>query len=113
MVLQVRTVHEKLTQRVGSVGHLHAENPLDGQKVGHRMARRTDAANARRDVRHFGEASSTHHALEQARRLDNLHLDLLDLVVLDDDMHVAVALNAGDMVDVDLGFHLPLLGMWD
>ena len=68
------------------------------------MARRADAADARGDVGHLLEASASHHALEQASRLDDVHLDRLHLSVLDDHVHVAVALDAGDMVDLYRGF---------
>ena len=41
---------------------------------------------------------TAHHALEQARRFHYVHLDGFDLAVLDGHMHVAVALDAGDVI---------------
>ena len=41
---------------------------------------------------------------EQAGRLDDVHLDGFHFPVLDDHVHVAVALDAGDMIDVNRCF---------
>ena len=104
VVLQVRPIHQKVAQSARAVGHLDAKDALNGQKIGDHMARRADAANARGDVGNLFEAPSAHHALEQARRLHDVHLNGFDLSPVDDHVHVAVALDAGDMVDLNRGF---------
>ena len=87
-----------------AIGYLHAEDALDGQQVGDHVARRANAADARGNVGDLFEPATAHHALEQACRFDHVHLDGLHSPVLDDHVHVAVALDTGDMVDVYSGF---------
>ena len=67
------------------------------------MARRANAADAGRDIGAILVTLPTHHALEQARRLNDVHLDSLHHVVFDDHVHIAMALDARDMVDIKLG----------
>ena len=98
VVLQVAAVHQKLAQSARAVGDLHAEDALDGQDIGDHMACRADAAHAAGDIRHVGELAAHHHGLEQARRLHHVHLARFHRTVFDGQMHVAMALNAGDMV---------------
>ena len=97
-------VHQKLAQGPGAGRDLHAEDALDGLEVGDHVAGRADAADARGDVGHLAPAAAAHHALEQARRLHHVHLHGLHGAVLDDHVHVAVALHPCDMVHVYGGF---------
>ena len=106
VVLQVRPVDQKLAQGMRAIAHLDAEDALDRQKVGDHVARRADAADARGDVGDLGERAAAHHALEQARRLHDVHLAGCDRAVLDREVNVAVALDTRDMVNVDRTSHL-------
>ena len=98
VILQVAAVHQQLAQRARAVGDLHTEDALDGQDVGDHMACRADTAHAAGDIRHIGEFAAHHHGLEQASRLHHVHLARFHRTVFDGQMHVAMALNAGDMV---------------
>ena len=86
--------------------HLDAEDALDGQKVGDHMACRADAADARGDIGYLGKRAAAHHALEQTRRLHDVHLAGRDRTILDREVNVAVALDTRDMVNVDRTSHL-------
>ena len=103
MILQVGAIHEQLAQHLRTRRDFDAERILDRFKVGHAMARRTDAADARRDIGAILVTLPAHHALEQARWLDDVHLNGLHHVVFDDHMHIAMALDARDMIDIKLG----------
>ena len=103
VVLQVGAVEQKLPQGLGAVGHFHTEDLLDGAQVGDDVARRADAADAGGDVGPLFEGAAPHHGFEQARRLHHGHLAGRDLAVLDNEADVAVPLDAGDVVDGNLG----------
>ena len=103
VVLQVGAVEQKLAQGLSAVGHFHTEDLFDGAQVGDDVAGRADAADAGGDVGNLLEGAPAHHGLEQARRLHHGHLAGRDLAVLDDEADVAVALDAGDVVDGNLG----------
>ena len=74
----------------------------------HRVARagdvrdRADAADPGRDVGRFGELPPAEQRLEEARRLEDLELHLLDLVPADAHEHRALALDARQVVGADL-----------
>ena len=50
----------------------------------------------------LGELAAAEQRLEEARRLEDLELHLLDLVALDADEHRALALDAREVVGADL-----------
>ena len=80
---------------------------LDLERVLHRVegARhvgdRTDAADPRGDVGRLGEGAATQEGLEEARRLVDLQLDVLDLAVADADLHRTLALDPGQGLGAD------------
>ncbi len=80
-------------------------DPADGL---HRVARardvgdRADAADARRDVGRLGELPAAQERLEEARRLEDLELDVLDLVAAHSHEQGALALDARQVVGADL-----------
>ena len=86
----------------------HLLGQLDPAHRLHRVARardvgdRADAADARRDVGRLGELAAAQQRLEEARRLEDLELHLLDLVAADAHEHRALALDAREVVGADL-----------
>ena len=70
----------------------------------------TDGANtadAGGDVGGIGVAPAPHHRFEEARRFGHLPAQLLDGTVLQVNHDVAVSLNTGHVMDVNLAvFHL-------
>ena len=98
VVLQIAAVDEQLAQGMRARGDLDAEDALDGEDVGDDVVRRADAADAAGDEGDVGKAPADDHRLEQAGRLDDAHLHGLDLAIGDDDVHVAMPLDTGDMV---------------
>ena len=62
----------------------------------HLVGDRADAADARGDVGRLGEAAAAQERLEEARRLEDVQLDVVDLAVADPDVQRALALDAGE-----------------
>ncbi len=80
-------------------------DPADGlhRVAGARDVRdRADPADARRDVGRLRELAPAEQRLEEARRLEDLELHLLDLVAPDAHEHGALALDARQVVGADL-----------
>src|SRR5581483_7327144 len=81
--------------------HLDSAEALD-RVDGARLVRdRADAADARRDVRRLEVRAAAKERLEEARRLEDPQLDVLDLVAVELDGHRALALDAGEVVGDD------------
>ena len=101
VVLQEGPVDEKLAKKARALGHPHAQRRLDRLDRGDHMVRRADAADAGRDQRGLVEAAADDHGFEEARGLDDVEADLADHPVLDVDRYVAVALDAGHVIDCE------------
>ena len=65
-------------------------------------------ADSRREDASRGVVLALEHHLEVARRLHDLPAGVLELAVLDLDVDVAVPLDAGEVVDVDVQVDLHL-----
>ena len=63
---------------------------------------RADAADAADDGLDIVVAAAAHHGLEEARRFGHLPLASFDLAVVDVDDDIAVAFDAGDVMNVDV-----------
>ena len=99
--VEVLGVLEELAELPGLRADLDAQGVLGGLDRGERVADGADAADAARDAGDLGVVAPAHHGLEEARGLGHLPLALLDLAVGHVDDDVAVALDAGQVVDVD------------
>ena len=79
----------------------------DAQRVLHRMDRahligdRTDAADARGDIRGLLERAAAEEGLEEAGRLEYLKTNLLHAVAFDPDVERALAFDPRQVVDLD------------
>ena len=104
MAVQNLAVEDQLAQQLGLLGQLHAQRRFQRLQRRHLVAHRADAADARGDVRHFRVRPPAQHRLEEARRLDDLQFAAFQLAVLGIDDDVAVAFDAGDVVNVNLDF---------
>jgi hypothetical protein len=60
-----------------------------------------DAADARRDVRRLAKRTAAEESLEEARRLEDPQLDVLDLAVDQPHRHCPLALDAREVVGLD------------
>jgi hypothetical protein len=67
----------------------------------HLVGDRTDPADARGDVGRLGERTPAQEGFEEARRLEQLQLDVGDLVELELDEERSFALDPGEVVDLD------------
>ena len=80
---------------------------LDPERVLHRVegaghvGDRADPADPRGDVGRLSEVPAAQEGLEEARRLVDLELDVLDLAVADPDLHRALALDPGERLGPD------------
>ena len=87
---------------------LQLRRQLDPAHLLHRRRRarhvgdRADAADPRGDVGRLRELPAPEERLEEARRLEDLELHLLELPVADPDEHRALALDASEVVGADL-----------
>ncbi len=96
----LRAVQEA-AQLIRALGHLGLEQTLQPVDRGHLIRDRTDAADARHDVRHLAEVASAQERLEEPRRLVDLELQPRDLAVVDADVQRALPLHARDDRDLD------------
>jgi hypothetical protein len=113
---KVRQVEHEDVQRVALDPLAAVEEPaqrsqlsvdLDAACLLHRLHRahlvgdRADPADAGGDVRRLGEGAPAQERLEEARRLVDLQLDVVDAAVSDRHQHRALALDAGEVVSPD------------
>ena len=92
---------EEPAQRADRLGHLDAADVLDRVDRAHLVGDRADAADPRGDVRRLEEGAAAQERLEEARRLEDPQLDVLDRAVPEPDRHRALALDAGEVVRLD------------
>jgi hypothetical protein len=113
---EVRRVEQEDVERVGldPLAAIHQSperadplRDLDIERVLHRVegaghvGDRADAADPRGDVRRLLEVPAAQEGLEEARRLVDLQLDVLDLAAADLHLHRALALDAGEGLGPD------------
>ena len=89
-------------QRLHLVGQLDAADLLHRRGRARHVGDRADAADARGDVGRLRELPAAEERLEEARRLEDLELHLLELPVADADEHRPLALDAREVVGADL-----------
>ena len=107
VVGHVERVVEQLAQLAAGGRDLDAEHVVDGLGGRHVVSLRAHAADARRDARQLLDRAADAEALEAAQ-LGDLEVDVLDLVVVvDEDLDLAVTLETGDGIDGYL-FHADL-----
>ena len=78
-----------------------AERILDRMHGAHLIGDRTDAANARDDVRCFSVAAPAQQRFEEARRLENVELRRGDAAVADLEIERPFALDSREQVDAN------------
>ena len=99
VVGHVERVVEQLAQHAAGGRDLDAEHGVDGLGGRHVVSLRAHAADARRDARQLLDRAADAEALEPAQ-LRDLEVDVLDLVVVvDEDLDLAVTLETGDGID--------------
>ncbi len=102
VVGHVEGVVEQLAQLAPGRRHLDAEDVVDGLGGGHVVRLGADAADARRDAGELLDGTAQAEALEAAQ-LGDLEVDVLHgVVVVDEDLDLAVAFEAGDGIDAYL-----------
>ena len=99
VVGHVERVVEQLAQHAARGRDLDAEHGVDGLGGRHVVSLRAHAADARRDARQLLDRAADAEALEAAQ-LGDLEVDVLDLVVVvHEDLDLAVTLETGDGID--------------
>ena len=93
---------QQTPQRTQLSGHRRAEGVLHCMDRAHLIRNRADTADARSDVGGFGEGSPFHERLVEPWRFEDAEVDILDYPIDHLDVHLALALDAGEVVDVDL-----------
>jgi hypothetical protein len=83
---------------------LHPQGPFHRVARAHLVGDWADPADAGRDVRRLEVGAPPKERLEEAWRLEDLQLDVLDPVVLDTDRERTLALDAREIVDGDRSF---------
>src|SRR5581483_3363697 len=92
---------EEPAQDPDRLGHLDAAEALERVDRTRLIGDRADPADARGDIRRLQEGASAQERLEEARRLEDAQLDVLDLSIGELDAHRALALDAGQIVGAD------------
>src|ERR1017187_348795 len=80
---------------------LDAKRALDRMDRAHLIGDRTDAADARHDVRRFSVAAAAQKRFEESRRLKNIELRRADPTIADMQIERAFTLDARKIVDAD------------
>src|SRR5579862_8160078 len=101
MALDPLAAIEKATQHSDRLGDLDAAEALERVEGARLVGDRADAADAGGDVRRLAKRPPAQQRLEEARRLEDLELDVLDAAVPEPDGHRALALDAGEVVGAD------------
>ena len=97
--LQRGAVDQQLAQQYGLLGDRQAQGLLGGLQRSQLVPQRADAADARGDDGRLVEAAPLEQRLEVARGLDDVELRLLQNAVLHVHDDVAVAFDAGQVLD--------------
>src|SRR5581483_10347761 len=92
---------EEPAQQADGLRDLDAAEALEGVHRARLVGDGTDAADARGDVGSLAERAPPQHRLEEARRLEDAQLDVLDVAVAENDAHRAFALDTGQVVRLD------------
>jgi hypothetical protein len=92
---------EKPAQDPDRLAHLDPAEILHRVDRAHLVRDRADAADAGRDVGRLEEGAAAQERLEEARRLEDSQLDLVDLAVDEPDRHRTFALDPGEVVSLD------------
>src|SRR4029453_11068749 len=92
---------EEPAQEADRLADLDLAEGLHRVDRAHLVRDRADAADGGRDVRRLEERTAAEKRLEEARRLENPQLDLVDLAVDQPDRHRSLALDAGEIVSLD------------
>jgi hypothetical protein len=95
------TAIEEAPQVAQLAGDGDPERALHGVHRAHLIGDRADAADARGDVRRLGESAAAQQRLEEARRLEDAELGAAHLAVAHHHLERALALDAGEEVDLD------------
>ncbi|MCR6630645.1 MAG: hypothetical protein NVV74_11675 [Magnetospirillum sp.] len=88
-------------QVADGLGHGDAQDGLHGLGRPHHVGDGADAADAGGDVGHLGIVAALEEGLEETRRLEDAEMQLLHLAVADLDRQRALALDAGQGLDLD------------
>ena len=96
---------EQSAQVADRLGHLDAAQVLERVDRARLVRDRTDAADPRRDVRRLGRAAAAEEGFEEAGRLEDPKLDVLDPVAFEPHGHRTFALDPREIVGAD---HPPL-----
>src|SRR5262245_654899 len=97
---------DKAPQRSQLPVHLDAESALHRVNGAHLVSDGADAADARRDVWRLAVMSPAQKGFKEARRLEDLQANVLDLAAFDLDVLGALAFDAGEVINFDRpGFH--------
>ena len=92
---------EQPAQIAGRARHRHAAGRFHRLHGAHLVGDGTDAADARGDVRRFAEIAAGQEAFEEARRLEDVELDMLDGALGDAHLQRAFAFDPGQCLDDD------------
>jgi hypothetical protein len=92
---------EEAAQEADRLGHLDAAQALQCVDRARLVRDRADAADAGGDVRRLEEGAPAQERLEEARRLEDPQLDVLDAVAVQLDGHRAFALHPRQVVGHD------------
>src|ERR1035441_949985 len=80
---------------------LNAQSALDGVDGAHLIGYGTDPANARGNIGNLRAVPAAQKRLEQARRLEDLELDVLDLVAFQLDVEPSLAFHPRQVIHPD------------
>ena len=92
---------EEPPQEPDRLAHLDPADVLHRVDRAHLVRDRADAADAGGDVGRLEEGAAAQERLEEARRLEDPQLDLVDLAVDEPDRHRPFALDSGEVVSLD------------
>jgi hypothetical protein len=88
-------------QRADWFFDLDAERILDGVYPAHLVSDRANPADKRDDIERLAEAAPAQQCLEEAGRLEDAEAHRIDLAISNAQFERALALHAGDVVDLD------------
>ena len=89
---------EQAAQLADRLGHLRRRMRPRSLAGAHLVGDRADAADAGGDVGQLGVGAAAQERLEEARRLEDVQLDVGDLALADPDEHRTLALDPGERV---------------
>ena len=92
---------EEAAEHPDRLGQLDAADVLDRVDRARLVGDRADPADPGGDVRRLEEGAAAQERLEEARRLEDPQLDVLDRAVPEPHRHRALALDAGEVVGLD------------